>query len=85
MGTTDQQCYKNGFAAEKVKEPKKFRATSALVINTFPYSLMLITTVDFKTPSALTLGQIAEIKAIHLLAFTENILSTGHKTQVLSN
>lgn len=83
MSTTDQQCYKNGFATEKVKEPKKFRATSALVINAFPYSPMLITSADFKTPSALTLGQISEVKAIHPLAFTENILSTGHKTEVV--
>lgn len=46
---------------------------------------MLITTVGIQTPSALTLGQIVEIKAIHPLVFTESVPGTGHKPEVVPN
>lgn len=46
---------------------------------------MLITTVGIQTPSALTLGQIVEIKAIHPLVFTESVPGTGHKPEVAPN
>lgn len=46
---------------------------------------MLITTVGIQAPSALTFGQIVEIKAIHPLVFTQSVASTGHKPEVVSN
>lgn len=46
---------------------------------------MLITAVGIQTPSALTLGQIVEIKAIHPLVFSQSVPTTGHKPEVVPN
>lgn len=45
---------------------------------------MLITTTGIQTPSALTLGQTVEIKAVHPLVFTESVPGTQTRSSPYS-